>query len=181
MEEKRRYAKYTPGMRFGKLTLIERLPGGQKWLCQCDCGNMVTTQIAGGSRQCVSCGLKESSLKHIKHGYNRAGKPERIYRIWIGMKSRCRNPNDTGYCYYGGRGIDICDEWWGDFDTFLEWAMDNGYSDDLTIDRIDVNDGYYPNNCRWITMAEQATNKHYSPYKYGRDDYGRFKRKEIHE
>ena len=97
MGETRTYTKYSPGMQFGNLTLVERLPGGQKWLCRCDCGNMVTTQIARGSRQCADCARK--SLSRIKHGHNRsaAGRPDRPYRIWIGIKSRCRNPNDTGY------------------------------------------------------------------------------------
>lgn len=177
MEEKRQYNKYVPGMRFGKLTLLERLPGGQKWRCQCDCGNIVVTQIASGSRQCTSCAIENNRSVHIKHGHNTGKKPDRIYRIWIGMKSRCRNPNDTGYHVYGGRGIDVCDEWWSDFTTFYDWAMNNGYSDDLTIDRIDVDDGYYPDNCRWVTMYEQSQNRRYIPYKYGRDEFGRFKKR----
>lgn len=162
-------------MKFGKLTLVERLPGGQKWLCQCECGNIVTTQIASGSRQCTECA--NNVRGRIKHGYNRGDCPERIYRIWIGMKSRCRNPNDTGYQWYGARGINICDEWCGDFTTFRDWAVQNGYSDLLTIDRIDVDGDYSPDNCRWITMAEQARNTRRSPYKYGRDDHGRFMKK----
>lgn len=164
-------------MRFGKLTLIERLPGGQKWLCRCDCGELVTTQISSGSRQCKNCARE--IMGNLKHGHNRAGKPDRIYRIWIGMKSRCRNPNDTGYGWYGGRGIDICDEWWSDFQAFYDWAMDNGYSDELTIDRIDYNGDYTPYNCRWVTMDVQHQNQRHPPYLYGRDEFGRFRRKEA--
>lgn len=178
MEEKRKYNKYYAGMKFGHLTLVERLPGGQKWLCQCDCGNMVTTQIASGSRQCSECAKK--LVHNLKHGHNRSSTngPDRPYRIWIGIKSRCRNPNDTGYRWYGGRGINVCNEWNDDFNSFYEWSMTHGYSDDLTIDRIDVNGDYEPSNCRWITMAEQSSNKRYTPYKYGRDELGRFKKKE---
>lgn len=155
--ETRKYNRYAPGMRFGKLTLLERMPGGQKWRCRCDCGNIVVTQIASGSRQCATCGY--TSVNHIKHGHNRSEGPDRLYRIWIGIKSRCRNQNDTGYQWYGARGIDICDEWWSDFMSFYNWAIDSGYSDDLTIDRIDVDGDYTPNNCRWATLAEQARNK----------------------
>lgn len=171
-----RYNRYEAGMKVGRLTLIERLPGGQKWLCRCDCGNMVTTQISGGSRQCNMCANELRG--NFKHGHNSRGKPDRLYRIWIGIKSRCNNPNDTGYRYYGGRGIGICEEWINDFLVFYNWAMTHGYSDELTIDRIDVNGNYTPYNCHWIPQSEQSVNRRYTPYRYGRDDHGRFLRKE---
>lgn len=92
---------------------------------------------------------------HKKHGMRQS----RLYRTWSHMKERCQNKNCKSYKNYGGRGISICDEWKNDFINFYNWAMANGYQDDLTIDRIDVNGNYEPDNCRWITMEEQAKNK----------------------
>jgi hypothetical protein len=83
----------------------------------------------------------------------------RMYRIWSDMKGRCNNPNRAKYARYGGRGITVCDEWMSDFQAFYDWAIKNGYREDLTIDRIDNDGNYCPDNCRWITMMEQASNK----------------------
>lgn len=83
----------------------------------------------------------------------------RIKNIWDGMKDRCNNANSKSYKYYGGRGITICEEWQNDFNAFYEWATANGYADDLSIDRIDVNGNYEPSNCRWATAKEQCNNK----------------------
>lgn len=92
---------------------------------------------------------------HKKHGMRKS----RLYRTWSHIKERCQNKNCKSYKNYGGRGITICDEWKNDFMAFHNWAMANGYKDDLTIDRIDVNGNYEPNNCRWVSMEEQAKNK----------------------
>lgn len=86
-------------------------------------------------------------------------KANRLYNIWCGIKKRCFNPKEPCYPHYGGRGITICDEWLHDFDAFQQWSLANGYSDSLTIDRIDTNSNYSPDNCRWITHAEQQRNR----------------------
>lgn len=94
---------------------------------------------------------KRGNTRHGKHG-------TRLYRIWQAVKNRCRNPNTANYKYYGGKGITYCPEW-EDFESFERWALSNGYADDLSIDRIDVNGDYEPSNCRWATWKEQCNNK----------------------
>lgn len=93
------------------------------------------------------------------------GKHTRLYSIWCDMKGRCSNPNIKAYKHYGGRGITVCNEWANSFKSFYDWAMSNGYSDVLTIDRINVNGNYEPSNCRWATAKEQANNKRYKAVK----------------
>ena len=96
-----------------------------------------------------------STNKHIMHGKRKT----RLYRIWSNIKTRCFNKNDPHYPRWGARGIVVCDEWKNDFKAFYDWAMRNGYQDDLTIDRIDNDGNYTPLNCRWITGAEQSKNR----------------------
>ena len=88
----------------------------------------------------------------------------RLYACWFNMKSRCFNPNNKYYFSYGGRGINICDEWANDFSAFREWAFANGYSDNLSIDRINNDMGYSPDNCRWATKKQQSLNRKYCTY-----------------
>lgn len=155
--------KNLTGQKFGRLTVI-RIVGKDKfqnliWLCKCDCGNEVSVRSASLIKgRTVSCGCynKEKAKYAFKtHGLSKT----RLYRIWNGIKNRCFNENIPKYKNYGNRGIFVCDEWKNDFMSFYNWSMDNGYDDNLSIDRIDYNGNYEPNNCRWITNKEQSRNK----------------------
>lgn len=148
------------GQRFGRLVVIERADSNSKgrarWLCQCDCGEQVIvlgySLRCGGTKSCRCLYNEGNNTKH-KLCYTR------LYNTWSCMKSRCTNAKDTRYKDYGGRGITICEEWLHDFQAFYDWAIANGYSDTLTIDRKDNDKGYYPDNCRWATKKEQNTNQ----------------------
>lgn len=161
---KRNYTKRKPGDVVNGATLIERI-NGRLWKMQCSCGRMFISQPSETSGRCRDCGYKFLSSKFTIHNESpRSGRnASRIYNIWVSMKSRCNNKNNPVYMLYGGRGISVCDEW-NEFKAFKEWAMNNGYSDQLTIDRINVNGNYEPDNCRWATQKEQCRNKRDNHY-----------------
>jgi hypothetical protein len=157
------------GDKFNRLEILEKyfdVKTRKTWaVFKCQCGN-TTKQIISKVYKgiIVSCGCwkaekasERTKIRNFKHG--KGTLDYRLFRIWNAMKTRCYNPKFKDFDDYGGRGITICDDWLKDFIKFEEWSLSNGYQDSLSIDRINVNGNYEPNNCRWITMKEQARNR----------------------
>jgi len=151
------------GKKFNRLTVITRADntssGMTCWVCKCDCGKqkiVAGKHLKSGKIKSCGCYNHDALIKrNTKHGLTNT----RLFRIWGNMKDRCYNPNKSNYCYYGGRGIVICEEWLDNFENFYNWAMSNGYKSHLSIDRINSNGNYEPANCRWITQKEQNNNR----------------------
>lgn len=146
------------GQRFGRLLVVGKELDERGvclgWVCRCDCGREVTAlggNLTGGRKRSCGCLQRRPQAKHGL--YN-----TREYKIWIGLRGRCNNPKNSGFKWYGAKGITVCPEWEASFETFLA-DMGKAPSPKHSIDRIDYNKGYFKENCRWATHAEQARNK----------------------
>lgn len=148
------------GQRFGRLTVIratdQRYRRNVVNECLCNCGNtcfVMSRDLLSG--HVTSCGCRQRETQTPKtHGESGS----RLHHIWCNMKYRCNTPSSKDFADYGGRGISVCAEWQTDFAAFREWALANGYQEGLSIDRIDVNGNYTPENCRWIPSSAQHSN-----------------------
>lgn len=161
------------GKRFGKLVVIQKAGSRVRgikykvktplWKCECDCGNIIYVTSAelrsGDTKSCGCFRINMLTERSTTHGDgHRGAKYYRLYRIWFHMRKRCSDCNDASYGDYGKRGIKVCDEW-SDYQTFKKWSLQNGYQENLTIDRINNDGDYCPDNCRWVGYSIQANNR----------------------
>jgi hypothetical protein len=159
------------GKKFGRLKVVSRGKDfvgtngriTRGWNCQCDCGNQILVRqnaLTGGNTK--SCGCLSRDIHSTQKGLSKS----RLYNIWDGMKKRCYSKNNRAYSAYGGRGIQICDEWLGKegFLNFRKWALNNGYAENLSIDRKNVDGNYAPDNCRWVDDNVQLNNTRRNHY-----------------
>ncbi len=154
------------GQRFGRLTVLVHVGSNDQnramWKCRCDCGELhIVESYKIRSGHTKSCGCLHEEVKRsirslkLRHGQC----DQRLHRIWKAMKTRCTNPKSSGWKWYGARGISVCEQWRESFEAFRDWALANGYSDDLSIDREDNDGNYEPGNCRWATRSVQNNNQ----------------------
>lgn len=151
------------GQRFENLTVVQKLKMNNhremKWLCICDCGNMYKATSHGLTHGetvcCKECAKRKIAVSNTKHGCE----PIELWHAYTNMKTRCHNPKYTLYHRYGGRGITVCNQWSNSFVAFRDWALNNGWEKGLTLDRINNDGNYCPENCKWSTVQEQSNNR----------------------
>lgn len=148
------------GQLFGYLKVDSRMGSAKNgkalWSCTCACGNkaiVVSSDLLSGHTK--SCGCKKHESHNKRHGQTSTN----IHQKWVNMRQRCSNPNCKSYVHYGARGITVCPEWDNSFEAFRDWAYAHGYEDGLSLDRINNEIGYSPNNCRWVPWKEQSGNR----------------------
>ena len=159
-------ARDITGLKFGRLTAIalhhikeDTTCKRHFWAFKCDCGKeCIIAKHAVTSSHTQSCGCLHKEITSQKNGTHHLANTS-IYNVYLTIKARCFNSSNKSFKDYGGRGITVCDEWKNDFKAFYDWAMANGYKEGLSIDRIDVNGNYEPDNCRWSNRKVQARNK----------------------
>lgn len=164
------------GRKFGKLKVLRHCGRERivKWKCLCECGNIKIIRggdLKAGKIKSCGCSRYDSLIKrNTTHGQSKT----RLYRIWRGLFKRCYNKNSTDFKNYGARGISIYQNWKKNFIKFYNWSYENGYKDNLTIERVNNDKGYYPSNCKWITKKEQSANKRKRTIFPKRNDKGMF-------
>ena len=161
------HRKEIAGQRFGRLVAVtdvgKTAAGRRLWLFKCDCGkekHLPSAEVTGknGPRSC-GCLRKEIMERQQQASRTHCGSKTRLYSIWRSMKKRCYTPSTHEFNNYGGRGITVCEEWLNSFEAFRDWALSNGYADNLTLDRKRSDGNYEPSNCRWATWTEQERNR----------------------
>ncbi|MCF8012566.1 MAG: hypothetical protein K9L56_14950 [Clostridiales bacterium] len=153
-------AEINPGDVYERLTIIKELKKknyNRQFLCRCECGKETIVDssklLSGNTKSCGCLKIEMVTKKNTNHGMTGT----KIHSLWSSMKQRCMNENDKAYKNYGGRGIEVCEEWI-DFETFYKWASNNGYEEGLMLERIDNDGDYCPDNCKWVSRKEQNNN-----------------------